>query len=199
VATVVGVSGCDIRVRSSFGELQTRRAASCLLEPALGDLVLVLHHERGSHVLLVLERDDGAPARLSAQGDLEIAAASGKVSVCGRDGVNVVTPAEAVIAAGSARVSAQRGEVVIGALTYAGDLVSAHIDRIKTVAQSMETIAGRWVQRLERAYRFIAHSEALRAEYVDVEARAAFHVKAETALVHSAGLTKIDGSHIHLG
>jgi hypothetical protein len=199
VATVVGISGADIRVRSRLGEAQTRRAASCLLEPALGDLVVVLHHERGSHVLHVLERDENAPARLSAPGDLEIAAAAGKVTVCGRDGVNVVTPAEAVIAAGSARVSAQRGDVVIGALTYAGDRLTAHIDRIKTVAQSVETIAERWVQRLDRAYRFIAHSEAVRAEYVEVVARAAFHVKAETTLVNSAGLTKIDGSHIHLG
>jgi hypothetical protein len=199
VATVAGICGRDLRIRSRLGEVQARRAASCLIEPALGDEVLVVHHERGSHVLAVLERDEETPARLSAEGDLEIAAPAGKISVCGKDGVNVVTPGEATIAAGSARICAEQGELVIGALAYVGDRLTAHVDRVKTVAQSMETVAGRWVQRLERAYRFISRSEVVRAEYLDYEARAAFHVKAQATLVNSAGLTKIDGSQIHLG
>ena len=147
----------------------------------------------------MLERDDDAPARIAADGDLEIAAPAGRVSVSGKDGVDLVTPGEAVIAAGSARVSANQADLVVGALTFLGDRLTAKIDRVKTVAQSMETVAGRWVQRLERAYRFVAGAEVVRAEYMELEARAAFHVKAETALVNSAGLTKIDGSQIHLG
>jgi len=199
VATVVGVSGRSLRVRSPLGEVEARRAASCLIEPALGDEVLVVHHDRGSHVLAVLERDDDVPVRLAADGDLEIAAPAGRVSMSARDGVDLLTPGDAVVAAGELRVSAQSGEMAIGALTYLGDRLTAQIDRVKTVAQSAEQIAGRWVQRLDRAYRFIAHSEAVRAEYLEFEARAAFHVKAETTMVSSGGLTKIDGSQIHLG
>jgi len=199
VATVVGIAGRCLRVRSTLGEVEARRAASCLLDPALGDEVLVVHHERGSHVLAVLERDEEAPARLSAAGDLEIAAASGRVSVSGRDGLDLLTPGDAVVAAGTARVSTKRADLAVGALTYVGDRVTAQVDRVKTVAQSIETVADRWVQRLERAYRFIARSESVRAEYVEIEARTAFHVKAETTLVSSAGLTKLDGSQIHLG
>jgi len=198
VAKVVGIAGRELRVRSNLGEVAARRAASCLIEPALGDEVLVVHHERGSHVLAVLERDDEAPARLATEGDLEIAA-SGRVSVSGREGIDLLTPGEAVITAGAARVTAKRGEVVIGALSYLGDRLTAQVDRIKTVAESAEMVAGRWVQRLERAYRFIARSESVRAEYVDIEAKSAFHVKSEATLVSSGGLTKIDGSQIHLG
>ncbi|KYF70212.1 DUF3540 domain-containing protein [Sorangium cellulosum] len=199
VATVVGVSGRGLRLRSSSGEFEARRAASCLLEPALGDEVLVAHHERGSHALAVLERDDATAARLSVEGDLEIAAASGRLSVSGRDGVDVVTPGEAAIAAGSARLQAGRADAVVGVLSLLGDSLTAKVDRVKTVAQSVETVAERLVQRLDRAYRFIARSEVVRAEYLEFEARAAFHVKAETTLVNSGGLTKIDGSQIHLG
>jgi hypothetical protein len=199
VATVVGISGRSLRVRSSLGEVMARRAASCLLEPALGDEVLVAHHDRGSHVLAVLERDDEAPARISAEGDIEIAAAAGKVSVSGRDGVDILTPGKAVIAAGSASISAKRADVVVEALAFLGESIAAKVDRVKTVADSVETVATRWVQRLDRAYRFIARSETVRAEYLEYEAKAAFHVKAETTLVNSAGLTKLDGSQIHLG
>lgn len=199
VATVIGVSGASIRVRSSLGEAEARRAASCLLEPAMGDEVLVVYHARGAHVLAVLERDTETPARLSTEGDLEIGAPSGHVSLHARDGIHLATPGDATIAANTARVSAKSGELVIDALTYLGAELTAKVDRVKTVATSVESIAGRWVQRLDRAYRFIARSEAVRAEYLDYEARAAFHVKAETTLVNSGGLTKIDGSQIHLG
>ncbi len=199
VATVVGTAGRSLRVRSRSGEIEARRAAGCLLEPALGDEVLVVHHERGSHVLAVLERDDDVPARLSAEGDLEIAAPAGRVSMSARDGVDLLTPGEAVIAAGSARISAKHVETMIGTMNYLGDRVTANVDRVKTVAKSVETVAERWIQRLDRAYRFIARSETVRAEYLEFEARSAFHVKAETTLVTSGGLTKIDGSQIHLG
>ncbi|EYF05501.1 DUF3540 domain-containing protein [Chondromyces apiculatus] len=198
-ATVTGIAGRVLRVRSGSGEFEARRAASCLLDPGLGDLVLLAHHERGSHVLAVLERDEEAPARLSADGDLEIAAASGRVTVSGRDGIDMLTPGEAVLAAGTARVSSQRADASIGVLNYLGDQVTAQVDRVKTVAQSVETVASRLVQRLDRAYRFIARSETVRAEYVEVEARAAYVVKSETTLMNSAALTKIDSSQIHLG
>lgn len=199
VATVVGVSGSNIRIRSATGEFDARRAASCLLMPELRDDVLVVHHERGSHVLAVLERDQESPVRISADGDLEIAATGGKVVVTGAEGVDVVTPGTATIAAGTTRMTTASAEFVVDAMTYVGDRVTAQIDRVKTVAKSVETTAGRLVQRLERAYRFVSRSESVRAEYLDYEARTAFHVKSETTLVNSAGLTKLDGSQIHLG
>jgi hypothetical protein len=198
VATVVGVAGRDLRVRTPRGEVAARRAASCLLEPVIGDEVLLVHHERGAHVLAVLERDEEAPARLSVEGDLSIAA-GGRASVSGREGVDLLTPGDAVIAAGTARVHAKSGEVMIDALAYLGDRLTAQVDRIKTVARSAESVAERWVQRAERAYRFISRTEVVRAEYLEMEARSAFHVKAEATLVNSAGLTKIDGAQIHLG
>ncbi len=199
VATVVAVVGPHFRVRSELGEVDARRAASCLLAPALGDQVLVVHHQRGSHVLAILERDDSAPATISLEGDLRLSSTAGRVSVSGQEGVDLMTPGEAVIAASSARISADRAEATISALSYVGDTISTNVERMKTVARSIETVADRLVARLERAYRFVARNDTVRAEYVDVQARAAFHVKAETAIVNAATLTKIDGSQIHLG
>jgi hypothetical protein len=146
----------------------------------------------------VLEREEGAPLRIAAEGDLELAA-QGQVSISGREGVAVTTPGDAVIVADNARVRAKSGELMIDALTYLGDRVTAQVDRVKTVARSAESVAERWVQRAERAYRFISRAEVVRAEYLEMEARTAFHVKAEATLVNSAGLTKIDGAQIHLG
>ena len=61
------------------------------------------------------------------------------------------------------------------------------------------SVTERFVQRAERAYQFITRTEVVRAEYIEMEAKAAFHVESEATLVNSAGLTKIDGAQIHLG
>jgi hypothetical protein len=48
-----------LQVRVGSGEYEARRAVSCLVEPALGDLVLLALHDAGCHVLAVLEREGG--------------------------------------------------------------------------------------------------------------------------------------------
>lgn len=199
LATVVAVVGPRLRVRSERGEVEARRAASCLLAPGLGDEVLVVHHERGSHVLAILERDASAPAAIAIEGDLQLSSVTGRVTVTGEQGVDLRTPGEAVIAAATVRLSADQAEANVGAARYVGDTLHTHVERMKTVAKSIETVADRLVARLERAYRFVARNDTLRAEYVDVQARAAFHVKSEAAVVNGATLTKLDGSQIHLG
>ena len=84
VATVIGVTGPTVRLRGSFGEAEARRAASCLLAPNLGDEVLAVFHERGAHVLAILERDAETPATLTNEGDLHISA-GGRVVLHGAD------------------------------------------------------------------------------------------------------------------
>jgi hypothetical protein len=198
VATVVAKVGPRFRLRSQLGEVEARRAASCLIEPMLGDEVLVVHHERGSHVLAVLERDESVPATIATDGDLQLAS-TGRVTIGAREGVEVVTPKDMAVTAGAVRVRAEQADSEVGALRHLGDSVTLQIERMKTVAKTIETVADRWVSRLTHAYRFIARNDTTRAEYVDVHARAAFHVKAETTVVNSATLAKIDGSQIQLG
>ncbi|WP_437870996.1 DUF3540 domain-containing protein [Sorangium sp. So ce363] len=199
VGAVIGATDGSFQVRVGSGDYAAKRAVSCLVEPALGDRVLVALHDAGCHVLAVLDREGDAPTRLVAEGDLEVSAPRGRVTVAAAEGVRLVTPAEAAVAAGKVRVAASEGSLAVGAMTYVGERLVAQVDRVKTVARSVESIAERWVQRLDRAYRFIAESEQVRAQYYEVTAKAAVNIKAQATLVSSGELTKIDGGQIHLG
>ncbi|XXT22832.1 DUF3540 domain-containing protein [Sorangium sp. So ce429] len=199
VGTVIGAVDRSLQVRVGSGDYAAKRAVSCLVEPELGDRVLVALHDAGCHVLAVLDREGDAPTRLVAEGDLELSAPAGRVTVTAGEGVRLVTPAEATVAAGKVRVAAGEASLAIGAMTYVGERLVAQVDRVKTVARSVESIADRWVQRLDRAYRFIAESEQVRTQYYEVTAKAAVNIKAQATLVSSGALTKIDGGQIHLG
>ncbi len=199
VGAVTAVLGRSFQVRVGSGEYQARRAVSCLVEPEVGDRILLALHDEGCHVLAVLDCDGDAPTRLVAHGDLELHAPDGRVTVTAHDGVDVVTPGEAAIAAGHVRIAATGAALAIDTLAYLGAEVVARVDRVKTVAREVESIADRWVQRLERAYRFIAQSEQVRASYLDVAASSAINMQSQTILVTSGELTKINGAQIHVG
>lgn len=199
IGMVVAAGGDGLRVRIGANEQQAIRAASCLVAPEVGDRVLVAEHDRGCHVIAVLDRDEAAPVRVALSGDLELSAPDGRVTLAAQHGVRVVTPGEAEVAAGSARLAALRASFAVGALSYVGEQVDVQLERVKTVARTLESVAERWVQRLERAYRFISKSEQVRADVLDYSARTAVTVQAENTVISSAELTKIDGGQIHLG
>ncbi|KYG05842.1 hypothetical protein BE21_38220 [Sorangium cellulosum] len=199
VGAVIGAMGRTFQVRVGSGDYAAKRAVSCLVEPELGDRVLVALHDGGCHVLAVLDREREAPTRLVAEGDLQVSTPGGRFTVTAAEGVSIVTPAEVAVAAGKVRVAADEGSLALGALTYVGEQLVAQVRRVKTVARSVESVADRWVQRLDRAYRFIAESEQVRTQYYEIKAKAAVNIKAEATLVSSGELTKIDGGQIHLG
>ena len=93
---------------------------------------------------------------------MEVSAPNGRFTVAAAEGLRFVTPAEAALAAVKVRVTASEGLLAVGALSYVGEQLVAQVDRVKTVARSVESVADRWVQRVERAYRFIAESEQVR-------------------------------------
>jgi len=199
VGVVVASLGRTYRVRAGSYEHEARRAVSCLVEPVLGDQVLLALHDEGCHILAILEREAEAPTRLVAEGDLELSAPGGAVTIAAEEGVRVVSPGETAIASGKVRVAASEASLAVGALSYVGEQIAAQVDRVKTVSQELENVAERWVQRLGRAYRFIKESEQVRAHYLEYSATAAVNVKAKATIVAGGELAKIDGSQIHLG
>lgn len=199
VGAILAVTGRSFQVRVGSGDYDAKRAVSCLVEPELGDRVILAMHAEGCHVLAVLDRDGDAATRIVAEGDLAICAPAGRFMVTAQEGVRVVTPGETAIASGKVRVDAGEASLAVGAMTYVGERLVAQVDRAKTVARSVESVADRWVQRVERAYRFIGQSEQVRAEYYELSARSAVTIKAQTTIVSSGELTKINGGQIHLG
>ena len=199
VGAVVAVRGRSFQVRVGSGDYDAKRAVSCLVEPELGDRVLLAVHGEGCHVLAVLDRDGDGATRVVVDGDIELCAPAGHFTITAREGVRVITPGEAAVASGKVRVDAAEGSLAVGAMSYVGERLVAQVDRVKTVARSVESVADRWVQRVERAYRFIGQSEQVRAEYYELSARSAVTIKAQTTIVSSGDLTKINGGQIHLG
>src|SRR5437763_190877 len=126
---ITAIDGPIVTVRTALAEVSCRRAASCLLAPAVGDRVLVAAEERGdAYVLAVLEQRDPRTATIAVDGDLDLTAAHGKVTVAAQEGIELVTAVAIQIAARVLEVSA--GE----AISLVGGAVKAELDKVKLFA-----------------------------------------------------------------
>ncbi|MDR5837111.1 DUF3540 domain-containing protein [Caballeronia sp. LZ034LL] len=188
------------------------RAASCLLEPQPGDLVLVCDAlpahpvEAGvtaavsvAYVLAVLVRSQatatatlalpGGTALESADGELRVRAP--RITLEGADQIRASTR-EFALDSVSASIVSHRAQARIGAL-------DAGIERLSLVAKSFVSTVGQLLSRVQDSTRRIEGNDDLHAgsAHWRVEGHAHMHTRHTTLM--SDEVTRVDGSKIELG
>jgi hypothetical protein len=200
VGTVVRVEGRTFVTRTETGECQANRATSCLLEPAVGDVVLLALVSTGPvYVLAVLEREPGAPATIAMDGNLEVKLPAGALGLAAQDGVRLVSGKDVSVVCGEIGVNAVDGRVALRRLSFVGDFLSAELERVKVFAGTLDSVLDRLSQKVKRSYRVVEETDHLRAERIDHAAKKSLSLRAESAHITAEELVKIDGDQIHLG
>jgi hypothetical protein len=181
-------------VRTALADVPARRAASCLLAPAVGDRVLLAIQERGdAYVLAVLDQRDPGAAVLSVEGDLTLRSTRGKVAVAAQEGIDLVTGAAARIMASAVEVEAA------SVISVLGGAVKAELGKVKMYAATLDSFFERVSQRAKRSFRTIEEIDQVRAEHIDYAANANVQIRGENALVTAHDLAKINGDQVHIG
>lgn len=191
--------GSTIEVRLETGTYDARRAKSCLVAPEAGDRVLCAVEPDGVFVLAVLEGREGAPTKLTADGDLHVQARGGRVSVCGSAGVDVASGGAVALTGAEVHVRAQKGSVAVSELGFFGRLVRAEVTKVALLAQEVDSRMARLTQRAKRVFRFVEEIDQTRAGTVDMRAENLIGIRGENAVVGARVLAKIDGEQIHIG
>jgi hypothetical protein len=197
--TVVLREGDTFVVRTDTATLRATRAVSCLVEPEVGDGVLLSCVGEDCYVLAILERDARAGARLAVDGDLQVQVGSGRFELIAADGVRLVTKKDFSVASAAIDLVAERGAIAIGELAVLGAAVVAEVARVKIVAGAVESVFERTVQRVKRSFRFVDGLDQVKAESIDYRAEQIMNLQAENTLMTAKELVKVDGAQIHLG
>lgn len=197
-ATVLMVTAGRLQLSTTAGHLEAERAASCLLEPVPGDRVLVAEVDGTAFVLAVLRRDEGKPARIDLPAGLEIRASQGRVSMAAET-IELTASVASVVTAPHLELSAIEGKFFVDKLSMLGARVDAEIGKLSLVADTIDTLAGRLRQRLQRCYRFVEGLDQLRAGTIDNKAEGYARIHAHDTVVTADKLVKVDGTQIHMG
>lgn len=198
-ARVTRVEGPRLELDVGGRAWEATRAVSCLEAPREGDLVLaVALPDGGCFVLAVLARE--APGhRLALDGDLEIALADGALRVFAKEGVELLTAGRLGATAAEVDVNARRAGLAVQAVTLVGDSLETEVTRARHVAERVDRVAERVVERAGQVFRYVRGLDHLRADAADWVVTKLLNVHAKTATVTADELVKVDGEQIHMG
>ncbi|WP_437569380.1 DUF3540 domain-containing protein [Sorangium sp. So ce542] len=196
---VLRFDGSAYIVETDDGEVRAKRATSCLLEPATGDLALLAVVNGTHYILAVLEREEGAPSRLVSEGDLQIRLQSGSLGLSAPDGVHVQSGKDLSMVASTFRVQAKEGHVALGLFSFVSKMVRGEVDRAKLVGRSLDAHLDRLMQRVKRSYRIVEEADHVRADRIDYAAKGNLAIHSENAKITASHLVKIDGDQIQVG
>ena len=169
-----------------------RRAASCLLTPALGDNVLVAGCGHQLWAIAVLERaEPQSAARLCVTGDLQIETPSGSLSL---------HSAQALKLSGDAMtLQANSGDCHVDKMKYSGEELSAFVSISRPVGKRCESLWHSVSQISHSLFRKVRQTEHVRAGQLDYQAEDYARIHARNTLITSKDITKLDSEQIHVG
>jgi hypothetical protein len=185
-AIVVACEGDSVTLND--GGAEARLAASCLVQPEPGDLVLVAATEHGLWVQAILQCAEQRALRLRAPAGLEIVAS--RLSLAAEE-----------IRFDTQRLSATAGEAnfSIGTILHIGRQVVSHTARLRLIGERVETIVADTILRARRSLRILTETEHVRSRDIDHRASGTYSVQAEHAVVEAQQIVKIDADQIHMG
>lgn len=198
-AVVVLTDGRASVVRTSGGDVRATRAASCLLEPAPRDKVLISSSRTGTFVLAILVREASGPVRVVAEESIELVSRKGTVLLAAADDVSVVGGRAFTVATPEVAVHAEQGNIRVDRLSFLGKIADVSLGALKVVAETIDRTAERAMERLGRSYRFVSEAEHVRASELDIQTESTLSLRAENAVVIARKVVKMDGTQIHMG
>jgi hypothetical protein len=189
-----------VTIDSEYGELFARRAVSCLVEPAVGDRVLVAGDlNEDLFVIAVLEQGNVSATRITVAGDLHLGVPNGRFSIVSAQGVDLVSAGDISLTSSELSVRSDKGHIFFDQLSYIGRKVMAQAMVFKFVGEIFDTVAERITQKVKRSYRIVEEIDQVRSNQIDYRAEKNMSLKGQNALITADELVKIEGDQIHLG
>jgi hypothetical protein len=179
---------------------ECRRAASCLLQPQLGDTVLLSGPDgRRVYLIAVIEQVDTSVSHIEVPGDLRLTAAAGAVSINSAADLRLQSAACLEMKSSQWALVADRAHCQLTDMRYTGQSLDATVGRLRLVGKVFESVAERVVQMARSALRLVDEVDQVRAGHLDIRAEQTALVHGKHVLLTGKELMKVDAGQIHMG
>lgn len=199
IGSVQARSGRRARVATARGEREAEIAPGCLVSPAPGDRVLVVHEGDEAYVISVLRQRRPGETMMVFDHDVSLNVLKGRLRILAQDGVDLTSPEALRVRAGSVAADARKVQVNFSLLNLVGQSITSKTKKVRVVAESFDTIAGRIYQRAVNFLRRTDELDRVEAKNIDRRADGLYHVHAQNAVTTAEELVKIDAGQVHVG
>lgn len=177
-------------------------AVSCLIYPESGDTVLLSFAATGRcYILSILERPGGelAPKTIAMDGQVNLQVRHGGLSFSAAETLSLTSGEKIAIAAEDLGIDARTGTVRIEELSFFGRMFRSQVETVKHIADTVDTIVRRTVERLTSSYRYIAEHEEIQSASTRMLVEGTLTMQTQNTMHTAEGHIKIDAEQIHLG
>jgi hypothetical protein len=200
VGTVTAVEDHEIVVSTSLGERRARRAASCLVAPAVGDEVaLITTAVHRAFVIAILIAAEDRAVEIAVDGDLSISARGGSCRITASDSVELHAEGTLSLISRVLNLRAEEGGVILSKLTVLASSLLGHLESARLAATSVDAFFEHVTQTAKSWHRKVDDLDTLRAGHVDYRTDAEMCLRSENFLVGARNLAKLDAEQIHIG
>ncbi|SDN25082.1 Protein of unknown function [Desulfonauticus submarinus] len=199
---IIEVKGEIFSVITSFGYFKAKKAETCLITPMKGDKVLLYADgTEPAYILAILERskESFSPREVAFEGSVEIVSKKGNLNIRSMENIKILSSNEVLISSEDFNLSARRGNFLLNHFKFLGNIFEAKVQKIKAMADSVDSIFKRMVQRLKSSYRYITGHEEVQAKSMRTLVDEAMIVQTKNTIHRAKENIKIDASQIHMG
>ncbi len=173
-------------------EHMATRAFSCLVEPAVGDRVLLAQVDDESFVIAVLDRMLLDAATLSAPGVERLTLAAPHLALAAGDTLAIVAPREVAIESRTVGIRAH-------AFSLVGRLVTLVADHLRSTARRREVVADQIAVQAQSRVAVVRDTDVLEAGTVVQSVAGITSTTATTAVLVAKEDVRFDGKRVTVG
>jgi hypothetical protein len=169
-----------------------RCAASCLLVPEAGDLVLLAANPVDSYILAVLERPGSAPAVIAAKTQSATLILSAQNLVLqGGETIEVASP--------QTDIRSGRFTIVVEALSMVARILTQTLGRWQSSARNMDVVATDIATKAARRVTIIDETDTIEAGAILQKVEAATVTNAQAVVITADEDLRLDGTRVTVG
>jgi hypothetical protein len=173
-----------------------KKAGSCLLKPATGDIVLAWNGQiQGTFIISLLIRENQG-MHLIFEGPTTIT--SGPLAIQGPV-ISIDASESASMRAPEVDLSGSKGRARFTTFSFIASSFYGHCEQVTTIMRSCHSVMQRLTQRVRDSFRTIERIDETRAAIISQTASGRFSVNAGHAVIVAEDDVTIDGEKIHLG
>lgn len=174
------------------GEPRAQRAASCIVMPMAGDVVLIATRTgRPPLIIAVLTRASNEAATISVPEAAGLQVAAEQIALVAQSSITAT--------ASKVDLEAEEGRFQIAKTHFLGDAALLVLNTMETLCTNLHSYAQRLVVKAGYALRVIDEVDSSVASTVLVQARQTYSLQSTQTLISSTHDTRIDGERISMG
>jgi len=179
---------------------RVRRALGCLIEPEVGDLVLLCEatSAQTSFILNVLSRERSDAGNVCLPGGVIMHTESKQLTVHA-DGIDLKARETIGLSTVHLDINAAAATTRVGHLQTWADSMETTAERVTLTAKSFTEKVGRMISRVRESWRKVEGLDETQAARMRVYVEGSHQVDAEHATINAEGFVRIDGKTINIG